>query len=411
MPYTLFVRYNVQLRLAMRPPLSLRHLSFSAVVAGLVSVLVGYSGSVAVVVQALNAASVPASEIGGWLTMLGLAMGVSSLGLSLYYRIPILTAWSTPGMALLATSVVGISLNEVVGIFIFASGLMLLCGVTGIFARIMQHIPQSLAAAMLAGILLRFGLDAFLALEIDLFMSGIMCVVFLVAKRFQPRYAIVLTLLVGVVLAAGKMQGLDMAQQSLISWPTWVTPQFEWSSLIGVGIPFFIVSMGSQNAPGIATLQAFGYTPRISPLISITALLSLLLAPLGGFSVCIAAISAAFCLGPEAHVRQSRRYMAAASAGVFYLLAGVFGASIGVLFSNLPEAFIKSLAGLALLGTFTSSMTMALQDVERRDAAVITFLITASGLSLWGVSSAFWGMIGGGLAYFILRRRHVAPSA
>ncbi|MGG4603925.1 benzoate/H(+) symporter BenE family transporter [Paenalcaligenes sp. Me131] len=389
----------------MQPHLSLRHLSFSAIVAGFVSVLVGYTGSIAIVVQALQASSVPASEIGGWLTMLGLAMGVSSLGLSLYYRIPILTAWSTPGMAVLATSAVGVPLNEVVGIFIFAAGLMLLCGVTGIFARIMQRIPQSLAAAMLAGILLRFCLEAFLAFELDLLMSGLMCLVFLVSRRYAPRYAIVLTLLVGVALAAGKMQGMDFSHQDVISWPSWVTPKFEWASLVGVGIPFFIVSMGSQNAPGIATLQAFGYTPRISPLISITALLSLVLSPLGGFSVCIAAISAAFCLGPEAHADQSRRYMAAACAGIFYLLAGIFGASIGVLFSNLPEAFIKSIAGLALLGTFTSSVTLAMKDEERRDAAAITFLVTASGLSLWGISSAFWGMVGGGLTYFIMRRR------
>jgi benzoate membrane transport protein len=269
----------------------------------------------------------------------------------------------------------------------------------------MQRIPQSLAAAMLAGILLRFCLEAFLAFELDLLMSGSMCLVFLVSRRYVPRYAIVLTLLVGVILAAGKMKGMDFSHQALVSWPSWVTPKFEWASLVGVGIPFFIVSMGSQNAPGIATLQAFGYTPRISPLISITALLSLVLSPLGGFSVCIAAISAAFCLGPEAHADQSRRYMAAACAGVFYILAGIFGASIGVLFSNLPEAFIKSIAGLALLGTFTSSVTLAMKDEERRDAAVITFLVTASGLSLWGISSAFWGMVGGGLTYFIMRRR------
>lgn len=391
----------------MRSTLSLGHFSFSALVAGFVAVLVGYTSSAAIIFQAAAAAGASPLQIGGWLSMLGLGMGITSLGLSLYYRTPILTAWSTPGAALLVTSLPGTPLNEAIGVFIFASGLILLCGVTGLFAKLMNYIPQAISAAMLAGILLRFGLDAFASLQINFTLSASMCLVYLFARRYLPRYGIVLTLLCGLAIAA--LQGnIHFSQQvSAFAAPQFIAPHFTLSTLLGIGIPFFVVTMASQNAPGIATLKAAGYEVPTSPLISWTALTALVLAPFGGFTVCIAAITAAICMGPEVHPDPKRRYVAAAAAGGFYLLAGVFGGTIGMLFSALPVALIHTIAGLALLGTIAGSLQLALQNEKQRDAAVITFLITASGLTLSCVGAAFWGLTGGVIAYsiFSLPRR------
>jgi benzoate membrane transport protein len=370
--------------------------------AGFVAVLVGYTSSAAIIFQAAAAAGATPLQIGGWLSMLGLGMGITSLGLSLYYRTPILTAWSTPGAALLVTSLPGTPINEAIGVFIFASGLILLCGVTGLFARLMDYIPQAISAAMLAGILLRFGLDAFSSLQVNFVLSAAMGLVYLVTRRYLARYAIVLTLLAGLAIAA--LQGnIHLSQQPLVfTMPEFITPHFSWSTLLGIGVPFFVVTMASQNAPGIATLKAAGYHVPTSPLISWTALTALLLAPFGGFSVCIAAITAAICMGPDVHPNPQRRYMAAVAAGVFYLLAGLFGGVIGMLFSALPVALIHTIAGLALLGTIAGSLQRALQDEKQRDAALIAFLITASGVTLLGVGSAFWGIIGGAIAHIIL---------
>lgn len=384
----------------MRPPLTLSHLTFPAIVAGFVAVLVGYTSSAAIIFQAAAAAGATASQTGGWLTMLGLAMGVTTLGLSLWYRTPVLTAWSTPGAALLVTSLPGTSLNEAVGVFVFASALIFLCGITGLFARLMNAIPQAISAAMLAGILLRFGVDAFAALEVNFALSGSMCLVYLLARRLLPRYAIILTLLAGLAVAA-LQGGIHATQTQSLVMPEFIMPHFTLETLLGIGVPFFVVTMASQNAPGIATLKAHGYALPVSPLIAWTGLVALLLAPFGGFTVCIAAITAAICMGPEVHSDPQRRYWAAAAAGVFYLLAGVFGGAISGLFTALPLALIHTIAGLALLGTIAGSLQRALSDEKQRDAAVITFLITASGVTLLGVGAAFWGLIGGVIAHLV----------
>lgn len=384
----------------MRTPLTLTHLTFPAIVAGFVAVLVGYTSSAAIIFQAAAAAGATASQTGGWLTMLGLAMGVTTLGLSLWYRTPVLTAWSTPGAALLVTSLPGTSLNEAVGVFVFASALIFLCGITGLFARLMNAIPQAISAAMLAGILLRFGVDAFAALQVNFALSGTMCLVYLLSRRLLPRYAIILTLLAGLGVAA-LQGGIHATQTQSLVMPEFIMPHFTLETLLGIGVPFFVVTMASQNAPGIATLKAHGYTLPVSPLIAWTGLAALLLAPFGGFTVCIAAITAAICMGPEVHNDPQRRYWAAAAAGVFYLLAGIFGGAISGLFTALPLALIHTIAGLALLGTIAGSLQRALSDEKQRDAAVITFLITASGVTLLGVGAAFWGLIGGVIAHLV----------
>ncbi|WP_168409493.1 benzoate/H(+) symporter BenE family transporter [Erwinia amylovora] len=385
----------------MRSSQALSRPTLPALVAGFVAVLVSYTSSAAIIFQAAEAAGASAGQIGGWITVLGLAMGVTTLALSLWYRTPVLTAWSTPGAALLVTSLPGTPLNEAIGVFVFASALILICGIIGIFSRLMDAIPQAITSAMLAGILLHFGINAFAALQVNVALSGTMCLVWLLSRRWSPRYAIVLTLLAGLMVAA--MQGnIHVNHTQSFAVPQFVAPHFSLSSLISIGIPFFVVTMASQNAPGIAALKAHGYALPVSPLIAWTGLTALLLAPFGVFSVCIAAITAAICMGEDVHRDPQRRYWAAAAAGVFYLLAGLFGGAIVELFNALPLGLIHTIAGLALLGTLSASLQRALGDEKQRDAAAIAFLITASGVTLLGVGSAFWGLVGGVFAHQVL---------
>lgn len=379
--------------------------TFPMLVSGFVAVLVGYSSSAAIIFQAAQAAGATATQTGGWLSMLGIAMGLASLGLSLWTRMPILCAWSTPGAALLATSLHGLSIHDTIGVFIFANALILLSGVTGLFARLMKVIPPALASAMLAGILLRFGLETFTGLQSDFALCGAMCLAWLLARRWLARYAILATLVVGVAVALGQHAIHFPADYTGFALPQGIMPHFSLTALLGVGVPFFLVTMASQNAPGIATLQAHGYQPPVSALMSWTGLIALLLSPFGGFSVCIAAITAAICMGDEVDADPRRRWIAAALAGVFYLLAGLSGALIATLFVALPSPLIATLAGLALLTTFSGSLTRALGEPETRDTAVITFLITASGISLLGIGAAFWGLAGGLVAHLLLTRR------
>ncbi len=379
--------------------------SFPMLVSGFIAVLVGYSSSAALIFQAAQAAGASPAQIGGWFSMLGVGMGVASFALSLWTRMPILAAWSTPGAALLATSVQGLTLNEVVGLFVITNLLIVLSGITGLFARLMNHIPQSLAAAMLAGILLRFGIGTFSGLESNPALCGSMCLVWLIGRRWLPRYAIILALVTGVLVALGQ-RAIHFPPHALtLSVPEFIMPHINLAALIGVGLPYFLVTMASQNAPGIATLQAHGYQPPVSALTGWTGFIALILSPFGGFSVCIAAITAAICMGDDVDPNPARRWMAAAMAGIFYLLTGFTGALIAILLSALPSVLIATLAGLALLATLAGSLQRALAEPPQRDSAIIAFLITASGVSLLGIGSAFWGLAGGMLAHLLLSPR------
>ena len=379
-------------------------LTFPTLLSGFVAVLVGYASSAAIIWQAAAAAGATPEQIAGWMTALGIGMGISTLALSWWYKAPVLTAWSTPGAALLATSLQGITLSETIGIFIFANGLILLCGVTGLFARLMQVIPHSLAAAMLAGVLLRFGLQAFSNLDGHLLLCGSMLLAWLAAKALAPRYAIVATLLVGGLVASLNGDVVTDKLTLTLVMPQFIAPTFNLTALISIGLPFFLVTMASQNAPGFATMKASGYPVAVSPLIIATGGLALLLSPFGVYSICIAAITAAICQSPDAHPDASKRWLAAAAAGGFYLLAGVFGGSITGLMAALPLSWIQTLAGLALLGTISGSLYQALHNDRERDAAIVTFLFTASGVTLAGIGSAFWGLVAGGVCYGVLLR-------
>ncbi len=377
-----------------------------AITAGFVAVLVGYTGSAVIVFQAAQAAGASSEQTISWMMVLGLGMGVLSIGLSLYYRMPIIVAWSTPGAALLATSLTGVTLAQAVGAFVFSAVLITLAGVTGWFARIMDRIPLSLASAMLAGILFQFGVEVFVSMQNQFLLVFGMFAVYLLCKRLLPRYAILLVLVVGLALCAW-LDLLDFSDFSFhIGELAYVAPEFSPSVLIGVGIPLFIVTMASQNIPGIAVLRASGYQPPVSPVIGWTGFATLLLAPFGGFAINLAAITAAICAGPEAHEDPSKRYIAGVANGVAYLIVGLFGAAVAGLFAAFPQEFVLSLAGLALLGTIAASLHGAVADADSREAAVITFVVTASGASLFGIGAAFWGLVAGGVALFIFKKQN-----
>lgn len=377
-------------------------LPLPTLLSGFVAVLIGYASSAAIIWQAAVAAGASAEQIAGWMTALGIAMGVSTLGLSLWYRAPVLTAWSTPGAALLVTGLQGVTLTEAVGVFIVANALIVICGITGLFARMMRIIPHSLAAAMLAGILLRFGLQAFTNLEGHLMLCGSMLLAWLALKRVAPRYAVIAALFTGALVAwlEGEVVTRTLSVAPVI--PTFIAPSFSLAHALGVAVPLFLVTMASQNAPGVATMKASGYDVPVSPLIVVTGLLALLLSPFGVYSICIAAITAAICQSPDAHPDASKRWLAAASAGVFYLLAGIFGSSITSIMAALPVSGVQMLAGLALLSTLSGSLYQALNHDAERDAAIVTFLVTASGVTLWGIGSAFWGLMAGGVCFATL---------
>lgn len=376
-----------------------------ALTAGFVTVLVGYTSSAAIVFQAARSAGANPAEISSWLMALGLAMGLICIGLSLRYKVPVVAAWSTPGAALLITSLSGVSLPEAIGAFVFSAGLITLSGVTGLFERAISRIPLPMAAAMLAGILVKFGMNVFGAMQANLALVLPMFVAYLVLKRLLPRYAVVLVLLLGVLIAAGQ-GGLHLDGLTLeLATPLWTTPVFSPGVLLSVGLPLFVVTMASQNVPGVAVLHSSGYRPPISALMTGTGLVNLLLAPFGCFAVNLAAITAALCMSREAHEDPARRYLASVAAGAFYLLLGVFGATVGALFAAFPRELVLAIAGLALFGTIAGGLTTAMRDDAEREPALITFLITASGVTLFGVGSAFWGLVGGVLALLVLNAR------
>ncbi|MDH2435790.1 benzoate/H(+) symporter BenE family transporter [Pokkaliibacter sp. MBI-7] len=379
-----------------------KSLSLTTVVAGFIAVLVGFTSSAVIIFQAASAAGASPAEVSSWLAALGIGMGVTSIGLSLRYRMPVLTAWSTPGAALLVTSLAGVPMSAAIGAFVFSAILITLCGVTGLFEKMMDRIPKGLAAAMLAGVLVHFGLNVFSAMQTQLLLALAMFVTYLIAKRVTPRYAIILVLAIGVIIAGAKgLLHFDNVTLA-VAQPVWTTPTFDLTTLIGVGIPLFVVTMASQNVPGVAVIRASGYNMPISPLITWTGIASLVLAPFGGYALNLAAITAAICMGKEAHEQPEKRYMASIWAGFFYLITGVFAATIAGLFAAFPKELVLTIAGLALFTTISNSMAMAMHDDRQREPALITFLITASGLTLFGIGSAFWGLIGGVLAMLVL---------
>ncbi|KRA54213.1 hypothetical protein ASD77_06215 [Pseudoxanthomonas sp. Root65] len=383
----------------------LKDLSLSAIAAGFVTVLVGFASSAVIVFQAAQSLGASPAEISSWMWALGLGMGLTCIGLSLRYRMPVVTAWSTPGAAMLISSAAGLPLSDAIGAFLLSALLIAVCGFSGFFERMISRIPVSLASGMLAGVLLRFGIDAFAAMKTQLGMVLTMFAVYLLARRLLPRYAVILTLLVGIAFAAGlgllHVDGLSLQ----LATPIFIAPTFSFAAVVGIALPLFIVTMASQNVPGVAVIRASGYPIPISPVVGWTGVANLLLAPFGAFALNLAAITAAICMGREAHEDASRRYVAAIAAGVFYVVVGLFGATVAALFAAFPKELILAIAGIALLGTIGNSLAAALREEGDREPALVTFLVTASGLSLGGIGAAFWGLVAGVVTLLVLRRR------
>jgi benzoate membrane transport protein len=377
--------------------------SLPALVAGFVTVLVGYTSSAAIVFQATQALGASPAEVASWMWALGLGMGLTCIALSLRYRVPVVTAWSTPGAAMLITSAAGVPMAEAIGGFVACAVLMTLAGFTGGFERVMSRLPLSLASGMLAGVLLRFGLDVFGAMKTELALVLPMFVAYLVLRRLRPRYAVVGALALGVAIAGARgLLQLDAVELALTT-PLWTTPRVSLAALFGIALPLFVVTMASQNIPGVAAMRASGFHAPVSPLVGWTGAATLLLAPFGAFALNLAAITAAICMGREAHEDPQRRYVAAVCAGGFYLLLGLFGATVAALFAAFPKPLVLAIAGLALLGTIGNGLAAALSNDDEREPALVTFLVTASGVAFAGVGSAFWGLIAGVVTLTVLR--------
>ena len=382
----------------------------TAVVAGFIAMLTGYTSSLVLMFQAGGAAGLTSAQISSWVWALSIGMAVCSIGLSLRYRTPITVAWSTPGAALLITSLGGVSYGEAIGAYITCAVLVLICGLTGSFERLVKRLPASLAAALLAGILFKIGSEIFIAAQHRTGLVLGMFFTYLLVKRYTARYAVLAALVLGTALS-GLLGLLDFSHFALqVAVPVWTTPSFSLAATISIGLPLFVVAMTSQNMPGIAVLRADGYHVPASPLITSTGLASLLLAPFGSHGVNLAAISAAICTGPQAHENPEKRYTAAVWCGIFYGIAGIFGATLAALFAALPKELVLSIAALALFGSIINGLTQAMSEPREREAALITFMVTASGLTLFSVGSAFWGIIAGGLTLLILNWRR-GPAA
>ena len=372
-------------------------ISLSAVVAGFVAVLVGYTSSVAIVFQAAQALGASPAQTASWMWALGLAMGLSCIGLSWRWRLPVLTAWSTPGAALIAASQ-GLTMAEGIGAFMVCAALSTLAGASRLFERLMDRLPLALAGALLAGVLARFCLDAVLAVRSAPLLVLAMVAAYLLGRRWWPRYAVPGLLLIGVALAAWQGRLDWPALQALpggLTMPVWTTPTFTVAATIGLALPLFIVTMASQNLPGVAAQRAAGFAVPISPVITATGIVTLLLAPFGAFAVNLAAITAAICMSPEAHPDPARRWVAPVAAGVFYTALGLAGGAIAGLLAALPRELVAALAGLALLGTIAGALATAFAEPRHRDAAAMTFIVTLSGVSIAGIGAAFWGVLAG----------------
>ncbi|WP_337078085.1 benzoate/H(+) symporter BenE [Acinetobacter pittii] len=379
--------------------------SISATVAGFLAVLISYSGPLIIFFQAAQRAHVSTDMMVSWIWGISIGAAVSGIYLSIKYKTPVITAWSAPGTALLVTLFPNVSLNEAVAAYITSAIVIFLIGVTGYFDKLLKWIPQDVAAGMMAGILFQFGIGLFTASDSMPFIVFSMLIVFLIAKRVMPRYTMIWVLAAGVLLSLilGKMNPVDVSFNLAI--PQWISPEWTWNSTLNLAIPLILVSLTGQFLPGMAIMKLSGYDTPAKPIITLTSIASLAVACVGGITIVLASITAALCMGKDAHELKEKRYIAGIANGIFYILGGLFAGSIVMLFNLLPKELVAALAGLALLGAIATNISVAMKNDNQRDAALITFLATASGMHFLGLSSVFWGICIGVIAHFILTPR------
>lgn len=379
------------------------------VVAGLISVIVNYGGTFILVFQAAKVAGLSPELTASWVWSISIGVGVTGILLSWIARAPIITAWSTPAAAFLVTALATTPYAEAVGAYLISAAAFVLLGLSGWFERVIRLIPPGVAAGLLAGILLQFGIGAFASVSLDPLLAGLLIIAYLVFKRFSGRYAVVGILLLGLAFLLLQAR-VDLSAVSLtLAAPVFTLPAFSLNALLSVALPLFLITLTGQYMPGMLVLRNDGFTTSANPIVTITGLGSLLMAPFGSHAFNLAAITAAICTGREAHEDPSKRWIAGIAAGVLYILVGVFGVTLAAVFMAFPATFISTLAGLALLGTIGGSLASAMVDAKTREASLITFLAAAANINLLGIGGAFWGLVIGLLAYAVLNARWSQP--
>ncbi|MFF2886975.1 benzoate/H(+) symporter BenE family transporter [Paenibacillus sp. NPDC057967] len=379
---------------------SLRGRDFiSPTIAALISVVVNYGGTFILVFQAAKVAGLSPEMTASWIWSISIGVGITGIWLSYRYRAPIITAWSTPGVAFLVSALAVTPYAEAIGAYMISALGFILLGLSGMFERFVRMIPPGIASGLLAGILLQFGISAFGGVEVDPMLVVILFAAYIVLRRFTSRYAIIGILAIGLVylITTGKadFSSIKLAAAS----PVFVVPEFSWHALLGVALPLFIITLTGQYMPGMLVLRNDGFKTSANPILTVTGLGSLLAAPFGSHAFNVAAITAAICTGKDAHENPEKRYLAGIACGIFYIIVGVFGVTLAALFLILPATFIATLAGLALLGTIGGSLANALTEPKGRETALITFLATAANVTLLGVGGAFWGLMAGLIAH------------
>ncbi|WP_036696356.1 benzoate/H(+) symporter BenE family transporter [Paenibacillus taiwanensis] len=371
-------------------------------IAALISVIVNYGGTFILVFQAAKVAGLSPEMTASWIWSISIGVGITGIWLSYRYRAPIITAWSTPGVAFLVSALAVTPYAEAIGAYMISALAFIVLGLSGMFERFVRMIPPGIASGLLAGILLQFGISAFGGAQVDPVLVVGLFAVYVVLRRFTSRYAIIGMLAIGLVylITTGKADfgTIKLAAAS----PMFVVPQFSLHALLGVALPLFIITLTGQYMPGMLVLRNDGFQTSANPILTITGLGSLLAAPFGSHAFNVAAITAAICTGKDAHEDANKRYLAGIACGLFYIIVGVFGVTLASLFLILPATFIATLAGLALLGTIGGSLANALADPKGRETALITFLATAANVTLLGVGGAFWGLVAGLTAHTLI---------
>ncbi|SIT17844.1 benzoate/H(+) symporter BenE family transporter [Achromobacter sp. MFA1 R4] len=371
-------------------------------VAGLISVIVNYGGTFILIFQAAKVAGLSPALTASWVWSISIGVGITGIVLSWASREPIITAWSTPAAAFLVTALASTPYAEAVGAYLVSAAAFVVLGLSGCFERVIRLVPPGVAAGLLAGILLQFGIGAFGGLSVDPVLAGLLIIAYVMLKRFTARYAVVGILLLGLSFLL-LQERVDLASLQLqLAKPVFTMPAFSLNALLSVALPLFLITLTGQYMPGMLVLRNDGFKTSANPIITVTGLGSLLMAPFGSHAFNVAAITAAICTGREAHEDPSKRWIAGIAAGLFYILVGAFGVTLAAVFMAFPATFITTLAGLALLGTIGGSLALAMTDAKTREASLITFLAAAANVKLLGIGGAFWGLLIGLAAHAVL---------
>ncbi len=365
----------------------------SVIASAVVAAIVGFGGTLALIIAAAQALGATQAQTASWVTALCLAMFISTGFLSWRYKMPIITAWSTPGLALIGAST-GFTMQQGVGAFIVTAIAIIITGLVKPVSGLVSKIPASIASGMLAGVLFAFLIGAARTIPVDPIFVLPLVLLFFVIRLFNPAMAVLAVLFGGILFAflSGRVASVPDISLSTL---TLIMPVFDTRAIIGIALPLYLVTMASQNLPGFAVLRAAGYEPPTAAALQVTGLLSLLTAPFGAHTSNMAAISAAICTGPDAHPDPAQRWLTGPFYALSYLILAIFGASLVALFAVLPAPLIALVAGLALIGAFANALTIALKNETERLAAVVTFAVTASGISIAGIGAAFWALVAG----------------